>query len=73
MKAPTTARAAYGLHREQVAARLKQLKAALRDHNARAAKQPLDWGYAGSLGHVSEVLGEVLAFLGVTPAEGGGA
>jgi len=67
---PTTARAAYQQRREQIDDQLAQLKVALRDHRARAAKHPDDWGYPGDLAYFAEVLGQALTFLGAAPKKG---
>ena len=59
-----TAVEAYTRLAVEVNGQLKRLTDALEAHRARHQNNPTDWGYTGDLGHVKELLGEVLAFLG---------
>jgi len=42
---------------------LRDLKKKLDQHKKEQAKEPLNWGYAGDLGHVQELLAEINTFL----------
>ena len=59
-----TAAEAYTRLAVEVNGQLKTLTDALEAHRARHNANPQDWGFAGDLGHVKELIGEVLAFLG---------
>lgn len=54
---------AYRNRAKQIAAHMAGIKALLADYDAEQAKRPNDWGFAGSLGHVEEQLGEIRTFL----------
>ena len=67
---PKTARAAYARRRKNIDAKLATLRTGLRAHHTRAAKHPGDWGYAGNLGYVEDLLDQALSFLELTESEG---
>ena len=62
-KRPTTAADAYQQRRQAVDALLEELRGKLDAHAQRAAADPANWGYAGDLGHVEEVLRDLAAFM----------
>jgi len=51
-------------HREACEAKLAALRAGLDRLAAEQGKSPGDWGFVGSAGHLDELLGEALEFLG---------
>lgn len=51
-----TAAGAYAEQRERCAAALKRLERVLRADAAEQAQDPMNWGHAGSLNHVAELL-----------------
>jgi len=64
-----TAAKAYAARRASIDAMLAQLKSGLRAHHRSAAQRPNDWGFAGDLGRVEELLDEMFSFLGVPGTE----
>ena len=64
-----TAAKAYAARRTSIDAKLAQLKSGLRAHHRSAARRPDDWGFAGDLGRVEELIDEMLSFLGVAGME----
>ena len=64
-----TAAKAYAARRASIDTKMVQLKAAMRAHQRSAAQRPDDWGFAGSLGHIEELLDQALSFLGVAGTE----
>lgn len=60
---PNTAEENYQQRRETVDALLGELRGKLDVHAKRAAADPKNWGYAGDLGHVEEVLRDLAAFM----------
>lgn len=63
-KTRQTAAACYAERHVECKDLLKRIAARLCEHQKRQAKEPLDWGYPGDLGHVAEQLAHVLASLG---------
>lgn len=55
---------AYVVARTRIDEQLKLLQKLLHAHANKAAAQPGNWGHAGSLGHVSEILDQAVLFLG---------
>jgi hypothetical protein len=53
----------YQACRQDVDRLLDMLKEEVTHHAEAAAREPGDWGFAGDLGHVRELLTEALAFL----------
>ena len=62
-KRPTTAADEYRQRRQTVDALLDELRKKIDTHAQRAAADPSNWGYAGDLGHVEEVLRDLTAFM----------
>jgi len=54
---------AYQARRRDVEKLLDMLKEEVAHHAEAAAREPGNWGFAGDLGHVRELLVEVLSFL----------
>lgn len=67
---PKTARAAYARRRSQIEAKLARLEKGLEAHHERAAQEPKNWGYAGNLAYVEDLLDQALSFLGLTGKDG---
>ena len=61
---PATAAEAYRQRKQTVDTLLEELHGKLDAHAQRAAREPGNWGYAGSLAHVEEVLRDLVAFMG---------
>jgi hypothetical protein len=59
----TTAAEAYKARRSDVERLLDMLREEVAHHAEYAATEPRDWGFAGDLGHVRDLLVEALAFL----------
>jgi len=59
----TTAAETYRARRSDVDKLLDMLREEVAHHAEYAATEPRDWGFAGDLGHVRDVLVEALAFL----------
>ena len=59
----TTAAEAYLTRRSDVERLLDMLREEVAHHAEYAATEPGDWGFAGDLGHVRDLLVETLAFL----------
>jgi hypothetical protein len=59
----TTAAEAYRARRSDVETLLDMLREEVAHHAEYAATEPRDWGFAGDLGHVRDLLVEALAFL----------
>jgi hypothetical protein len=47
----------------EIMQKLEHLRRAVETDAAAAAETPKDWGIAGNLSHVNELLGEVLGFM----------
>ncbi len=62
--------AAYIEAQAKVHARLETLRAAIADHQDRRTPEEINYAHVGDLGHVAEVLDEILGFLGVKPTAG---
>lgn len=62
--APRGARSAYSARVAAVDALLDRLDVQMAAHRNVAGRYPEDWGYAGDIAHVEELLTEVVAFLG---------
>ena len=62
-EAKTTAAEAYRSRRLDVEKLLDMLREEVAHHAEFAATEPRDWGFAGDLGHVRDLLVEALAFL----------
>ena len=58
-----TAVEAYRAAATEIEARTEALAEALDRHRTLHEAQPTDWGYVGDLGHVRELLNELIAFL----------
>lgn len=58
-----TATEAFNAARDETHALLMTLEVELELLDARQDAEPRDWGYAGSAGHINELLREALAFL----------
>jgi len=58
-----TAQQAYTAKTDQCWSLLKQIQQAMQDHDARAAKDPKNWGYAGNLDNVIINFEDILHFL----------
>lgn len=59
-----TAAACYVERQSECRDLLKRIAKRLDEHQQRQAMEPLDWGYPGDLGHITEQLAHVLACLG---------
>lgn len=55
-----TATQAYKRNTDQIAVHVQELLARLKTHADKQEADPRNWGFAGSLGHVSELLSELL-------------
>jgi hypothetical protein len=60
----TDAQKAYAQHQEWIAQMLARLDTLLEQHARQAAEKPTNWGFAGDLGHVEEILDKAVTFLG---------
>ena len=58
----TTAQSEYQARQTRIQALVLQLQTTLASHSTMAASQPLNWGYAGDLGHVESRLQELVEF-----------
>ena len=58
-----TAVEAYRALATEIEARTAALAEALDRHSALQEAEPTDWGYVGDLGHVRDLLNELIAFL----------
>ncbi len=58
----TTAQSEYQARQARIQALVVQLQSTLASHSTKAASQPLNWGYAGDLGHVESRLQELVQF-----------
>lgn len=47
---------AYQMRQANISIRFAQLLDLLREHAEQAARQPRNWGYAGDLGHMEDML-----------------
>lgn len=45
--------------------KLDQIKIALDDYAIAQVKEPGNWGYVGSLGHINDELNDILEFFGI--------
>ena len=59
-----TAAACYAERHTECQDLLKRIASRLEQHQKDQAAQPAHWGYPGDLGHITEQLAYVLAFLG---------
>jgi len=66
----TTAANMYAHNAASVAERLADIQALLAKHAERQAADARNWGYAGDLSHVDNLLAQVVHALGGTPIEG---
>lgn len=57
--------AAYIEAQLKVNARIEALRTATSDHQDRRTPEEINYAHVGDLGHVAEVLDEILGFLGV--------
>ena len=64
-----TAAAVYAARRASISKKVSILSATLDVHCGTATQWPDDWRFAGDLGHVEELLDEMLSFLGVAGTE----
>jgi len=62
----TTAHETYRAARERLDERLNMINRLVRAHDAREFRDRSNWGHAGSIEHLNEVLDEAIAFLGGT-------
>lgn len=60
---PASAAEEYRQRAQAIDALLDELRQKLDAHAARAAAAPKNWTYAGDLGHVEEVLLEIVTFM----------
>ena len=58
----TTAQSEYQARQARIQTLIQQLQTALASHSTKAASQPLNWGYAGDLGHAESRLQELVQF-----------
>lgn len=65
----TTASEAYAQRATTVNQQLDELRQCLTAHAARQAGQPLNYGFAGDLGHVEQELRGLLEFFGGSAVE----
>ena len=63
MATTKTAEVTYEERHQEIAEQLKSIGEALDAHKERHQARPADWGLVGDLGHVKELLGELLAFV----------
>ena len=61
----TAAATTYSARQILIAAKLARIEAGLQQHASRQEQQPGDWGYAGTLERVVELLAQVEEVLGV--------
>jgi hypothetical protein len=54
----------YKKHAKEVRELLRETQERLRAHEARQSRHPLNWGWAGDLGRVKQLLQELNEFLG---------
>lgn len=59
-----TASAAYAEEQQRIATALESLQAKLKAHAAKAGTDPRNWGFAGDLAHVRELIEQAENFLG---------
>ena len=64
MNTTTNANDAYRAAREKLDERLNRMNHAIREHVERQYKDRANWGFAGDMNHVNEILGEAIEFLG---------
>ena len=55
---------AYRTARERVDRQIAQIQALLQRHASKQTAAPANWGYAGDVNHVVEILNDALEFLG---------
>ena len=60
---PRTASGRYAMRANEIRLALAEIRALLRRHAREQAKDPTNYGYAGSLAHVAEELRDVAGFL----------
>jgi len=60
---------AYAAVRQRLDRQMARLQEHLERHAGRAATNPKDWGPPNDLGHVAEILGDAIEFLGGTREE----
>lgn len=58
------AKQTYEANSKQVDELISKLKRSLKSHRKRYAKQPEHWGYPCDLGAVSELLTQIIGFIG---------
>jgi hypothetical protein len=54
----------YQTRAKEISNLLKSIEGSLKTHYKRAEKQKENWGFAGDLGHVKELLDDIDEFLG---------
>ena len=59
-----TATACYAERHTECQDLLKRIASRLEQHQKEQAQEPAHWGYPGDLGHITEQLAYLLAFLG---------
>ena len=62
----TTAAGAYRAARERVDRQISRIQTLLHAHANKATAKPDDFGFAGDLDHLAEVLDDAIEFLGGT-------
>ncbi len=65
-----TAMFVFVANRERVRKALADLDEAIRSLEAGATKKPFDWGYAGSMGHLAEVIEDLTSGFGLAVGNG---
>jgi len=61
----TSAKEAFDKSYTEAASKLSQIEAALEDFKATYQNDLKNWGYAGSMDHISNQLDEILTHLGI--------
>lgn len=54
-----TVKQTYQKHQDEIKSKIKALEVALKNHAKQFSKNETNWGYAGDLGRVKEVLSEL--------------
>jgi ElaB/YqjD/DUF883 family membrane-anchored ribosome-binding protein len=58
-----TAAEAYERHTQEINTKLQRIADGVKAHAQRQVQRPNEWGHAGDLAHVNELLDDVLGFL----------
>lgn len=53
----------YDQKRQEIDRKMSRLEKELGKHEKEQLKEPTNWGYIGDLGHVSELLDDILSFI----------